>query len=81
MFDAWWLQPGERLPSAVSWSAETLPPLAIMGAAMTTDTMMITDLRLARRGVGGLMPWSLTCPSLHASTLGSALPLYVKKRA
>src|SRR5215467_4970947 len=76
MFDAWWLHtlPGERLPSAVSWSAKTLPPLAIMGAAI--DRWHHDDHGLAARppqgrGLGGLKPWSLTCPSLHANALGS----------
>jgi len=36
-FVAWWLRtlPGERLRSAHAWSAKTLPPIGIMGAAIT----------------------------------------------
>jgi hypothetical protein len=37
MFDAWWLHTltGERLRSALAWSTKTLPPIAIMDAAIT----------------------------------------------
>src|SRR5215467_11360704 len=39
---AWWLRivPGERLRSARAWSANTLPPIALMGAAMTAGAMI-----------------------------------------
>jgi hypothetical protein len=41
-FAAWWLRttPGERLRSA--WSAKALPPIAIIGAAMTAGVMIET---------------------------------------
>src|SRR5215467_2949222 len=39
---AWWLRtvPGEHLRSAQAWSANTLPPIAIMGAAITAGAMI-----------------------------------------
>src|SRR5262249_36401682 len=39
---AWWLRtmPGERLRSALAWSAKTLPPVTIMGAAITAGAMI-----------------------------------------
>jgi len=41
-FVAWWLRtlPGERLRSAHAWSAKTLPPIGIMGAAITAGAMI-----------------------------------------
>ena len=34
--------PGERLRSALAWSAKALPPIAIIGAAMTAGVMIET---------------------------------------
>jgi len=41
-FVAWWLRtlPGERLRSAPAWSAKALPPIGIMGAAITAGAMI-----------------------------------------
>ena len=41
-FVTWWMRslPGERLRSARAWSAKTLPPIAIMGAAITAGAMI-----------------------------------------
>ena len=41
-FVTWWMRtlPGERRRSARAWSAKTLPPIAIMGAAITAGAMI-----------------------------------------
>jgi hypothetical protein len=48
---AWWLRtvPEERLRTARAWSAKTLPPVAIMGAAMTAGVMI--EIRVTGRSI------------------------------
>jgi hypothetical protein len=64
---AWWLRtmPGERLRAALAWSAKTLPPITIMGAAITAGAMI--EIRATGRSmlvqcatmvVGMLLIWA-----------------------